>query len=87
VRKKEPATIVAMKGRPKSAKGCLPRADRYREAIVFASAAERNFLLGKTAILRDCNCSGAVVVASAMCNVVNPFFEERWRKAALPFSY
>ena len=76
--------MVAMKGRPKSAKGCFPRADRYREAIVLASAAERNFLLGKMAILRDCSCGGAVVAVPAMCDVVNSFFEERWKESVLP---
>lgn len=51
VRKKDPATIVAMNGRPKSRNGCFARAPRYREAIVLASAAERNFLFAKTAMV------------------------------------
>lgn len=60
VRKNEPATIVAMKGKPKSAKGCFVRRDRYRAAMVFASADERNFLLEKTAMLMN----GSVAVVS-----------------------
>lgn len=51
MRKKDPATIVAMKGRPKSANGCFASSVRYRAAMVFASADERNFLFGKMAIL------------------------------------
>ena len=42
--------MVAMKGRPKSMNGCFVSAERYRAAIVLASDAPRNFLLGKTAI-------------------------------------
>jgi len=50
VRKKEPATIVAINGRPNKANGCLASPDRYRDAIVLASLAERNFLFPNTAI-------------------------------------
>lgn len=55
VRKNEPATIVAMNGRPKSAKGCLLSDARYRAASVFASLEGRYFLLVKTAIVRNWN--------------------------------
>jgi hypothetical protein len=53
VRKNDPATIVAMNGKPKSRNGCLERLARYREAIVFASLLERYFLFPKTAILKS----------------------------------
>lgn len=51
MRKNDPATIVTMNGRPKSAKGCFARSLLYREAIVFASADPRYFLFEKEAIL------------------------------------
>jgi hypothetical protein len=43
--------MVAIKGRPKSMKGCFARAVRYREAIVLASAVPRNLRLGKAGML------------------------------------
>lgn len=51
VRKKDPKTMVAMKGRPKSRNGCFARAARY-----FAGSEElyedaRNFFDGKTAMV------------------------------------
>jgi len=42
---------VAMKGRPKRRNGCRASWDRYLAAIVFASADDRNFLFGKTAMV------------------------------------
>jgi hypothetical protein len=51
VRKNDPATIVAMKGSPKSANGCLVKAERYLDAMVLASEAGRNFLRANTAMV------------------------------------
>lgn len=51
VRKKDPATMVTMNGNPNRANGCLASNERYREAIVFDSAEERNFFAPNTAIL------------------------------------
>lgn len=41
VRKKEPATMVRMKGSPKRRKGCFAREERYREARVDVEVDER----------------------------------------------
>jgi hypothetical protein len=51
VRKNDPATIVAMKGKPKSRNGCRANCARYLDAIVLASFEERNFLLENTAMV------------------------------------
>lgn len=58
VKKKEPRTIVAMKGRPKRAKGCFARSARYLAGMVPLYELERKRLAGKTAIL--CACSWRV---------------------------
>ena len=60
VKKKDPATMVAMKGSPKRRNGCLFRAERYFAAMVLDWLVERNFLFGKTAIewiIFEKNCS------------------------------
>ena len=44
--------MVAMKGRPKRANGCLARAARYLAGMVESYAAARNFFVGKMAIVR-----------------------------------
>ena len=68
MRKKDPATIVMMNGRPNSAKGCFASSDRYREAIVFASADERNFLFEKTGILGDLQVECYAIPAGEWCS-------------------
>ena len=53
-------------------KGCFASAERYRAAIVLASDVPRNFLLGKTAIIKEIRGvrpNGWVVVGGV----------ERWR--------
>lgn len=65
VRKNDPATIVAMKGSPKRANGCRASWRRYLPAIVFESAAERNFLFEKAGIVKVvgiCFCTAMQVV-------------------------
>ena len=54
VRKKEPRTMVAIKGRPKRAKGCLASSARYLAGMVPLYELERKRFAGKTAISGGC---------------------------------
>ena len=55
VKKKEPKTMVAMKGRPKRAKGCFASNARYLAGMVPLYELERKRLEGKTAMLGGCS--------------------------------
>lgn len=51
VRKKDPSTMVAMNGRPKSMKGCLARAARYLAGTVDSYELDLKRFVGKTAMM------------------------------------